>query len=755
MAKKKGPQADDLDEYLENVKEDVKDIGLGIKMDLIDKLRGATAEAKLLANITANDLLQAMNDVAKAVSTIASNQEKLEDRTLKSKDVAKQMAALKREELKAVAEVKKAVEKRFLTEQAGRDLQADIVDKANALTSALNYQYHLALKQEKINKSNEKYHERLEKSFNYLAKIPILGGMISVSKIMDKVKKTAEEGGNKWKQFGAGLGELFKQLSDPFTLITTGITGAISLFTTLFKWALAFDQKVYDAAKNIGVSVGEAERLHGQFQAIAASGMNLGLQAKDIVKTFSEMNEQMGFMVPSSADFAGNMTLIQKRIGASAADMEAIATSMAFSGKSAKATYGILIGTAKVEAARNGFMMTNRQILNAIATTSKTVLMNFGGNVKELVKSIVAAKKLGTTLDEIQNKGNTVLDFESSISKEFEFQAMTGRNIDLQGARQAAQAHDMVALTKELTKNQSSYVQWMSMGTIERQTEAELYGTSVEELNKIYTQQRLITALGKQEGESLAHRYGVLMKTAAGRERIAKSLSQEEQADLARASANEEWEATLERIKDLLGSILRGPVVEIVHTVTAWLNNTKLVQEFGMKVKGVFQGVADIVKKIPEFLQKLPGYIQQAIPYIKALASIAAVLAAANVAAAIGLGGPFAAVGALAAGMFVYNKLTSLLGEGGGGGGDLTGGAPAARGIAPMNQPAAAAAQNQIPYAPGQAPNQVIQNNTTVQIGGRAVGQASTEATIQSGYNMDGNTGKSNGKGSTVLPQFG
>jgi len=675
---------------LDELNDDITSISAEINGALKTAMTGVTAEARSFQKIIGQDLLKSLREVKKVTDDIESNEEKIAERSLKSKDVAKQMSKLQKEYEKTELKIRDAVKHEIIDKTQAKEIQKDLKKALDNQSVKLETQKKNAEIQEARNARNLKYHERLEKSFNYLAKIPILGGMINVGKIMDKVKKTAEEGAGKWKQFGAGLGEMFKQLSDPFTIMTTAITGAISLFTTLFKWALAFDQKVYDAAKSIGVSVGEAGRLQGKFQAIAASGMNLGLQAKDIVKTFSEMNDQLGFMVPSTASFAGSMTLIQKRIGASAGDMEALSTASAYTGKSIKSTYGILVGTAKVEAARNGFMMTNKQILGAIAATSKTVLMNFGGNVKELVKSIVQAKKLGTTLEDIQNKGKGLLDFESSIGKEFEFQALTGSKIDLQKARQFAQARDTVNLMKELNTQGLTFVEWNDLGQIEQDSYADLMSTSVEELNKMYNAQRQITALGAQEGQSLANRYGILMKTVEGRKKIAESLSKEEQSDLSRASANETWEATLERIKDLLGSILRGPVIEIVNTVAGWLNNTKLVHEFGMKVRTVFQYVADIVKGIPGFLEKIPGYLQKAIPYIKIIATAAAVFAAASIAASMGLGGPIAGAAGLAMGLYAYDKLTSLLD--GGSAASVAGEGTASQPISPMNQAAQGAA---------------------------------------------------------------
>lgn len=601
-------------------------------------------------------------------------------------------------------------------------------------------------------KVTDMYHQGLEAAFTGLSKIPILGSFIKVGDIMDKVKKKAEEGGGKLSQLGAGLKEMVSQIFNPVTMITAGIAGAISLFQTLFKIAMDFNQKMYDSATILGTSVAQAEQLYGRFQAIS------GVLAKDAMKSYAAISDQLGYMASTGAEFAGTMAQLANRIGIGTAEMEGLANAASMAGRSIKGTYGTIVATAKVEAMRNGFMMTNKQILNAVAKTSSGVLMNFKGNVRELVKGIVEAKKLGTTLDEMKKRGDSLLDFESSITKEFELQAMTGKNIDLQKARQFAQAKDMIGLTKELNKQGFTYTEWQKLGAIEQQQAAETFGTSVEELSKQYVLQRQITELGKAEGESMAHRYQTLMKTVEGRKKIEQSLSAEEQANLARESANEQWEKTLEKIKDTLGSILQGPVISIVNTVTEWLRNTKLVNEFGEKVKGVFNFIADLVKNIPGYIDKIPSILDKIVNIAKAWFSISIGIAAANVAAAMGAT-PLVGIGlGLAAAATMYAALSALVPSFSGGGSAAGAGTMStAPSIEPMNKTAAAAGAANTPITNPTFPfrSPVVQSN--VLIDGTAVGSAVTRVSQITPYALadSGGTGYKGTTSPLSPPNFG
>ena len=321
----------------------------------------------------------------------------------------------------------------------------------------------------------------------------------------------------------------------------------------------------------------------------------------------------------------------------------------------------------------------------------QAVLFNFKGNVRELIKGIIEAKALGTTLDEIKKRGDSLLDFESSISKEFEVQAMTGKQLDFQKARQLFQNNKIIEGMKEMTKQGFKEKEYRELGNLGRKTYAEFLGTSTDELEKQFVLQRQIAVLGQKDGQSNATRYRLLMQTVEGRKKIEASLSREDQANLARESANEQWEKTLERIKDTLGQILQGPVISIVNTVTSWLRNTKLVHEFGMKIRTVFVTVAEFIKKIPDYINKIPDILNKVIDIAKMWFSISIGIAAANAASAAALfpgagliAGPLAAYG-------MYKLLSGMVPSIGGGAPTLSSNTPITE-IKPMNQSAASVA---------------------------------------------------------------
>ena len=70
-----------------------------------------------------------------------------------------------------------------------------------------------------------------------------------------------------------------------------------------------------------------------------------------------------------------------------------------------------------------------------------------------LSEAATEARALGLSLDQVDKIAGSLLDFESSIRNEIQAELLTGQEINLEKARQAALNNDLVTLEKELKDN--------------------------------------------------------------------------------------------------------------------------------------------------------------------------------------------------------------------------------------------------------------------------------------------------------------
>lgn len=573
--------------------------------------------------------------------------------------------------------------------------------------------------------------ERQEKAFGALGGLmktigglPFIGPLISQltkgEKIIESMKKKAQEGGSAMQVFSEGI----MQLGANFGV---GILGLLAkAFETLVKLAIQFNQKSFDFAKNLGVSVGEAGKLHDRLMDIAHSNF---LLSKEVTETYAQLTNTFGFLVPANKAFAETAALVQKRLGASSEQMAALATASVIADKSLAKTYGILQASSKIEGARNKLALTQRQILDGIAKTSATVLLNFKGDIEALSAAIVRATKLGTTLDQVNKQASNLLDFETSIASEIEATVITGRETNLNKARELAMLGKTSELMEELNRQGVTYSKFNELNVFEKEAEAKRIGLTIEEYSKLLLQQKQAQDLGAKEGQSLTQRYDQLMKTVEGQKLLNAQLSQAELTDLKRASIQDKFNTTLEKFKEILGKALQGPVIGMLEKFIAFVNNTEKMKMIAEQIKNVFEGIQSV-------LTNIPGIMKAAVEIAKVLASISAATAAARIVMAAGLGGPVAALAGIAAGYKFYDWVSGLIGEamsGGGtsGGGGMSGlmvtGGAGAPMTPPLNSSAAAAEGGRTARGEGRgaAVERATANNTSlvVNLDGQKVGQ--------------------------------
>jgi hypothetical protein len=656
--------AQSINEELDLTRDRLMSIGVAFQREVREQLQGADEDTQKVGKSLANSLNSELRNAAKLTKDIGNGTTDVSKRLRSVANIESQIEATK-ERQKEVNDLIKLIEleQNGLTDQ---QLQDQMI-----ITAELDKQLIVLTQMLATQKKKEGAIKGYANTLTSIGKLPFFGPIFSklldIPNITKKMNEELEKGGSKWQILGAGI-------SATFASIGKGIIGMMLVgLTKVIELVIQFDKKTFDIAKNVGVTVEKAGELQKKFVQIAASSANAGLTAKELSETYAQMSNSFGFLAPSSKEFAETATLIQKRLGASAEQMTALATQSALTGQTLGKTYGTIQATAKIEGARNKIHVSERQILEAIAKTSSTVLINFKGSAEALTSAVVRATKLGTTLDQVNKQGESLLDFESSINKEFEAQVLTGRDMNLTKARELALMGDTRGLMEELNKQGASYNQFMSMNVIARKAEAEAVGLSVEEYSKILLQQKQAQALGVQEGQSLTERYGQLMKTVEGQKKLKEELSEQELKDLNRASIQDRFNAALERFKDIIGSTLQGPVTQMLDKFIAFVGNTERMQKLANQIKNIFSGIASII-------ERFPGLLSGALQVSKILASLSIARAVASVVGSLGFVPVAGAALGAAAGVAMYGWLSSLTGglTGGGSGAPDIPTAPAA-----------------------------------------------------------------------------
>ena len=432
-----------------------------------------------------------------------------------------------------------------------------------------------------------------------LKKIPIIGDVLDIKGAQTAMTEAAEGGASGFKAMGAGvkaLGPSLKAALGPLALISLAVEAVQMLIGAMFE----ADKQVTDIAHNFGVTKDSAKAVRQEFFKLSEKASeyadiqkgNLILETEQLEAAF-KMNELLGTQVDYTHDlgeegkrlntqFASNVKFLKLTEEEQKGILELNRTS----GKEIDDINKSVLGTTRLESLKTGVLLNERKILKDVLTASGAIKLTTKGGAEGLANAAIAAAKLGTNLQGVQNISKGLLNFEDSISAELEAELLTGKELNLDKARQYALEGNIEGVAKEITKNIGSAADFGKMNVIQQEALAKAMGTSREELADMLIQQESLNSLkstyntlgaetiknlensGKiekgtyesmQKGtHSAGEYYEILQKAGLSTEELTKTLGDQAFASLQAQSAQDKFNDSLEMAKQTFQKFVDG-----------------------------------------------------------------------------------------------------------------------------------------------------------------------------------------------------
>lgn len=392
------------------------------------------------------------------------------------------------------------------------------------------------------------------------------------------------------------------------------IIAAVGMLIDLF---MDLDAAVSETQKQLGGTKREASAAYEAAGGMAREMNLVGVNAKEVVKGMATVSEIMGGIkmnaqtmnAPGMKEMVKDATLLSEKYGMSKEEIENVHSLSIMTGKSMATLAGEAIKVA-------GGVMSSKEAVKLLGGISKDVVVSFKGGTKELIAAAAKAKMLGTDLKKVKDIGMGMLDIESSLEKQLEAQVLTGKNLNLDKARQYALTGDVVGLQEELLNQAGSLEEFQKMGPLQQKAMADAMGMSVEEMTEMLTKAEEMEKLGldRQLQEDLANataeekaniykKQGDMLK-AQGDDEAAR-LAYEKAAQEESASAAEKFGDIMSKIKDVAMKLVT-PILDMVHGLMDG------VQQGGGLVS-VFDGIITTLRPIMEILMGVGKIIFQSI----------------------------------------------------------------------------------------------------------------------------------------------
>jgi hypothetical protein len=316
-----------------------------------------------------------------------------------------------------------------------------------------------------------------------------------MAEVTAEIQKQVEESGklpSRWKTFGMIAGKTVKNISSSLSDPAVMITGLISLMKDL-------DGGAENYARSMNVSYQEALKVRNEMEA--ASGVTKG----QMLEASIAVNQQLGTSAQLTKENAAAFAQLTVHAGMTADELMGITNLSLTNGKNIKQNTNEFAAQAKQLSASKGIVLNEKQLMADISKISAATTLSLGKNPKELAKAVATAKALGMEMSQLENIAGGLLDFESSIENELAAELLTGKDLNLEKARQLALNNDIAGMAEEINKQIGTSSDYTKMNRIQQEALAKSVGMNREELAQtLYTQEQIKGLTGKEAEERQA-----------------------------------------------------------------------------------------------------------------------------------------------------------------------------------------------------------------------------------------------------------
>jgi hypothetical protein len=436
-------------------------------------------------------------------------------------------------------------------------IETAITEQEKALLAAKEANF--AVEEEYLEKINQeillrqKINDSLGVTGNVLKGINEIGGSFAKAFKLDKVAEDMEKFSeetirangsvSRLAVLGKGLTSAFKSAFSTLTDPSVIIVGAIKGFKEVDKANVNFQRQTGQSLNDFGT-------------AIDASNTHF-ITMSDYIKTASELTKELGqnaagIFKPEDLMEAAEMT---EAMGMASKEAAQLAQFSKINGGNIKAQNEAIIEGVNASNKQNKTAVAAGDILKDVANTSEGIAVSYAGYPEKLGAAASAAKALGMDLGKVDSIANSLLNFEESISSELEAELLTGKNLNLEKARELALNNDLEGVAKELAQQGITSFEFSKMNRIQQEAQAKALGMSRDELGKMLLSQEMSNGLNEDA-------------LSAAQKQTLEQLKQEE--------ASEKFSKSIEKIQQALSPIV-GFFADVLSSVTGFLTQTYLI----------------------------------------------------------------------------------------------------------------------------------------------------------------------------------
>jgi hypothetical protein len=411
-----------------------------------------------------------------------------------------------------------------------------------------------------------------------------------------------------------GSGGPISKLVSPFTELISKIPivggligGVVDMLANVADYATEAGSQVQLFARNLGMSVADATKLNKQYSDVAHNSGDLLYNSRKFRETQMEIADATERNNLLSTEALQTQIQLKEIAGIDLETRKQLVDVETVSGVQQDKIVKAAMGTSNFVKQTLGVSIKWQSILKEASSLSGVLGLSFAKYPEKLTRSLVSVKAMGLELKQLDSLAESFLDFESSISKEFEAQLLTGKDINLTKAREAFLNNDLVAAGKELVNQLGTSGEFLSYNRIQQDALAASAGMTRDQVADMLKQQELFSKFQVSDLKGYQQKIALMSQTIEGQKELVGLLGEEEYSKVMSQTATEKIANFIEKIKQSFADLLSsGSFKGFLDKVINFISDPKNIEALLSKITGFISVMIKAVAAVLSGLDQLP-----------------------------------------------------------------------------------------------------------------------------------------------------
>jgi hypothetical protein len=415
-----------------------------------------------------------------------------------------------------------------------------------------------------------------------------------------------------WKVAGAGASAViesaFSSLLDPAVVLPV-VGGLVKGFSQLVEFALQGQDRTTKFGRNLGMSYDNALKVRNEFSKIAFQSDSILINSEKLMQSQEELTGILGTNNILSSQLLSTNIQLKDIAGLEAETRGELAQSSIITGKSMEATTKSVLAQVVGLQKATGIGFNFQKILKEASSLGGYLGLSFAKYPDKLTKSLITVKAMGLELKQLDSMADSFLDFESSISNEFEAQLLTGKNINLSKARELFLNNELAEAAQEITSQVGSADEFLKMNRISAESLAKSFGMSRDQLGEMLKRQELLSRIGAKDTDNAQKQLEIGLKRFGNQKALAAAVGEEAYSSMLNASSQEKIAAFMDKIKQSIADfVTNSPLIPMIERAIGWLSKPSNIQKIMSYVQSAFALIFDIVGKTAAAVMRIGNF---------------------------------------------------------------------------------------------------------------------------------------------------